>query len=137
MLDPSELKAFREGFKFIEQLPEEKGAQFATNFFGADASTEKIKLMSDAQFYSVFLSSTVKMMSGGKELKFLDEQILGEEIQEDKMAKVQTKYKLSMGDQIVEESEVLSFLKGKDGWMMLLPESMKAVPDKLKAAFAQ
>jgi len=135
MIDPSELKAFREGFKFVEHLPEEKATQFTTTFFGADASVERVKRMSDTQFFSAFLASTVKMMGGGKELKFLDEQILGEVIQEDKMARVQTKYRISMGDQIVEESEVISFRKEKDGWMMLLPESMKATPANLKKSF--
>lgn len=135
MIDSLELKTFREGFKFLEGIPKEQSGQFVVTFFGADATTDLVKGMSDTEFYSAFLSSTIKMMGGGNEVKFVDEQILSEEIHEDKMAKVQTKYKVVIGDQSKEETEVISYRNGKDGWMMLLPESIKALPAKFKASF--
>ena len=132
MIAPDELKQFRKGFSFVEAMPDEKAASFLQTFFGPKASKENLKTMSDVDFYSALLSSTLRMMGA---VKFESEEILSEKIDGDKVAKVAIKYKISIGGNSEEESETIEYIKVGDKWMMLLPESMKQLPAQLEAAF--
>jgi len=77
---PTDLTKFRGFFSYFDQRDDSKfGEQLRKTYFGPEATKRSVKAISDAQFYTAYLTATRQIMLafGSSDLEMADYKILG------------------------------------------------------------
>ncbi len=132
LYDPEALKEFKSMMvspleEFSEEAPEEFASGLFEGIFGDEKTIEEIREMSDADFFSNFLSNSIEMASevGGVNFKNLD--IIGSVPEGDSIRHILARMYFEIGDMEFEKLEALSVKKIGDGWGIILQGQVKGM----------
>ena len=123
--DPVSLKEFRNLFDFLDAIPkEEVRQQVLAMFFGKEMSLEKVKKLSDAQFFNALMSGLLSTVVKTGRLNFDRLEIIGSIPEGQEFVHVLTRNRLSVGKVSGEKLEVLTFKRVDGLWKMTISGKM-------------
>lgn len=134
LYDPAALKEFREMMSFLVEMPDEMAPKVLGGFFGAGATKESVKAMSDQAFFSFFLRGVMTQASQLGELDFRKVEVLGTVAESDILKHVVVRTDIGVGEMNMEAMEVISFRKEGDRWGLLMQGKLKGLAQRIKRA---
>lgn len=132
--DPKALHEFQETMGFIADIPNEGPNNLLNVFFGPNATKESVLKLTDAEFFSAFLSAVMTQAETRGGINFNGMEVLGEVMEGSDISHVVTRNRVSVGEIEVEAMEVVSFrLIGKE-WKAQMTAKMKGIANQIRAA---
>jgi hypothetical protein len=140
MYDPEALEEFRSMMvppleASSEEFPEEMVSGFFEGIFGDGKTIERIREMSDAEFFSSFLSNSLEMASEVGKVNFKNLDVIGSVPEGDSIRHILTRMYVEIGDMEFEKLEVLSVKKMGDGWGIILSGQVKGLAEHFVKMF--
>ena len=136
LFDPTALKQFREMTAFLTELAVEEAEGHLRHFFGADATRESVREMSDAEYFSAFMQAVMGQAVQAGQLNFEKVEVIGAVAEGDDVRHVVARIYISVGELKVESMEVLTCNRTADGWKLALQGKMKGMAEQLKRALS-
>ncbi len=135
--DPQALSEFRENMAFVNDMPEAMRVDFLKTFFGAEKSLDAVKKMSDRDYFVAFFTTIMSQAEavGGVNLASLE--VLGEVQEGEKISHVVTRNKMAVGEIEMENMEVISLIRDKNEWRVLMTGKFKGFASAMRAAMSR
>ncbi len=127
MFDPAEVAEFRDLLRVVFDNPSETDIQQMQAMFGPDFTIEKIRAMSDAEFFSTFLRMIFQQLLATGAMSLDGVEILGSVADGDDQAHVVIRQTIGFGDNPVEMMDVVSLRRSGDEWKLIMKGDMKAL----------
>lgn len=134
LLAPEALLEFREMTSFYQQLP--SAERMTKRFFGPDATPETVAAMSDAEYFSAFLRTTLTRAKKVG-LTFKEMKVIGSVAEGEKLIHVVVRVKVELGEIEMDRMEICSCVLTEDGWKIALDKQWKGMALEMKARLGQ
>ena len=134
LYDVQALKEFRQMMSFLLLVPDDAAPKVLGTFFGAGATKESIKAMSDKAFFTHFLRGIMARAEQVGQLDFEKVEVLGSVSEGSSVRHVVTRIKVGIGDMSMENMEIISFRKKDGHWGILLQGKIKGMARQIRRA---
>jgi len=134
LYDATALKDFKDMMSFLLEVPDEIAPRVLGTFFGPGATKERVKAMSDLDFFSYFLRGVMAQAAQYGQLDFRKVEVLGSVPEGDSIRHVVTRTHIGIGEMTMEAMEVISFKKKGDKWGILMQGKIKNMAQQIKKA---
>ena len=135
LFDPDELRSFRDLLRIIYENPRESDVQQLKALFGPDVTAEKLNSMSDAEFFSTFLSLIFQQLfaTGSFSLDGID--VIGAVHEDDMHAHVVIRQRLGIEQRSIEMMDVVSMRLVQGHWKLQMKADTKALAEQIRQTF--
>lgn len=138
LFDPGELKRFRDMMQSVLDVTSETSAtgaaprddEYLTMLFGAGASVESVRSMSDQGFMAAMLSALI----GGGQVQLREQRSFGHVAESDDIVHVVTRNSFAVGEVTASKMEVITLRRTPNGWRLAMKGEMTGLAERLSAA---
>lgn len=134
MFDPTELSEFRGVLRVLEENPSESDQEFMKTVFGPDITAEKLKAMSDSEYFSTFLNLIFQQLQAANGFSFDGVEIIGSVNEGDEKAHVVIRQTVGLGENPVELLDVVPLTLVDGDWKLAMKGDIKGIAAALSAS---